>query len=100
MNSGVGDGYSYFDFLKKQSNKQFVPYLAFKTFVTRKNSIIIRFVSVEFVRRASHSQVSPAEGCAETETYYPGRDYTPRASQLNIIHLKASAFAVSLHCHP
>lgn len=41
-----------------------------------------------------------AEGCAETETYYPGRDYTPRASQLNIIHLKASAFAVSLRCHP
>lgn len=40
------------------------------------------------------------EGCPETETYYPGRDYTPRASQLNIIHLKASAFAVSLRCHP
>lgn len=40
------------------------------------------------------------EGCAETETYYLGRDYTPRASQLNIIHLKASAFAVSLRCHP
>lgn len=40
------------------------------------------------------------EGCPETETYYLGRDYTPRASQLNIIHLKASAFAVSLRCHP
>lgn len=93
-------GYFYFDFLKQQRNKQFVSYFAFKTFVTRKNSIIIRFVSVEFVCRASHLQVSPAEGCAETETYYPGRDYTPRASQLNIIHLKASAFAVSLHCHP
>lgn len=36
----------------------------------------------------------------KTETYYPWRDYTPRASQLNIIHLKASVFAVSLLCHP
>lgn len=43
---------------------------------------------------------SVAKGYPKTETYYPWRDYTPRALQLNIIHLKASVFAVSLRCHP
>lgn len=68
--------------------------------ICRLKILIIGFMPVETGSRASHSQVSPIEGCPETETYYPGRDYAPRASQLNIIHLKASAFAVSLRCHP